>query len=227
MKTVLIEGYMATAHFNIHGWAGKRALTYPLPPFSTVIGMIHNLCEWKVYHKMDISVCGWGIYNQALETRWRGGYHVKTETDEFKQRFPVRFADQSGFTGWVSGPVIVDSINELQLRLHVRPENENELDTIHKCLEYPPVYPSLGEYKDLIRLDAIKIVEIKSPEMVTLNMNAYCDCENIGGTYFKIKKDYHIEKGKRIFNYRRVTVLSRGQEVLVPVDEYNNPVFLL
>lgn len=158
MKSVLIECYMETAHFNVHGWYGKRALTYLLPPFSSVIGMIHNLCGWKKYHKMDISVCGWGIYNQEMETRWRGGYHVKKETDEFKQRFPVRVADQSGFTGWVSGPVVVDSINDL---------------------------------------------------------------------HFKISKDYQIERGKRRFNYKRVTIFSRGQEVLVPVDEYHNPVFLL
>ncbi len=32
--------------------------TYPLPPYSTVIGMVHNLCEYTEYHDMDISIQG-------------------------------------------------------------------------------------------------------------------------------------------------------------------------
>lgn len=33
-------------------------MTYPLPPFSTVIGAIHNACNYKEYKPMDISIQG-------------------------------------------------------------------------------------------------------------------------------------------------------------------------
>lgn len=33
-------------------------MTYPLPPLSTVIGAIHNACNWKKYHDMDIGILG-------------------------------------------------------------------------------------------------------------------------------------------------------------------------
>lgn len=33
-------------------------MTYPLPPFSTVIGALHNLAGFKEYHPMDISIQG-------------------------------------------------------------------------------------------------------------------------------------------------------------------------
>lgn len=33
-------------------------MTYPLPPISTIIGAIHNACNYKEYHPMDISVQG-------------------------------------------------------------------------------------------------------------------------------------------------------------------------
>lgn len=33
-------------------------MTYPLPPFSTVIGALHNICNYKEYHPMDISIQG-------------------------------------------------------------------------------------------------------------------------------------------------------------------------
>lgn len=33
-------------------------MTYPLPPFSTVIGALHNACDYTEYHPMDISIQG-------------------------------------------------------------------------------------------------------------------------------------------------------------------------
>ena len=32
--------------------------TYPLPPYSTVIGMIHKACDFQEYHDMQISIQG-------------------------------------------------------------------------------------------------------------------------------------------------------------------------
>ncbi len=32
--------------------------TYPLPPYSTIIGMVHNLCDYKEYKEMEVSVQG-------------------------------------------------------------------------------------------------------------------------------------------------------------------------
>ncbi|HEX2926701.1 MAG TPA: CRISPR-associated protein Cas5, partial [Ruminiclostridium sp.] len=32
--------------------------TYPLPPYSTVIGMIHNVCGYREYHPMQVSIQG-------------------------------------------------------------------------------------------------------------------------------------------------------------------------
>lgn len=33
-------------------------MTYPLPPFSTIIGALHNACGYTDYHSMDISIQG-------------------------------------------------------------------------------------------------------------------------------------------------------------------------
>lgn len=33
-------------------------MTYPLPPFSTIIGALHSTCGYKEYHPMDISIQG-------------------------------------------------------------------------------------------------------------------------------------------------------------------------
>jgi CRISPR-associated protein Cas5t len=36
----------------------QNKMTYPLPPFSTVIGALHNICAFKEYKPMDISIQG-------------------------------------------------------------------------------------------------------------------------------------------------------------------------
>mgnify|MGYP007042244298 CR=1 FL=1 len=91
MKTVLIEGYMEKGVFATpFSHAGKRVYTYPLPPFSTVAGMVHFLCRWSSWHDMNISIAGSGTMNeQEFTKRWKGGAYAGSETEEFKKRFPV------------------------------------------------------------------------------------------------------------------------------------------
>lgn len=36
----------------------ENKMTYPLPPYSTIIGAIHNACNYKEYKDMDISIQG-------------------------------------------------------------------------------------------------------------------------------------------------------------------------
>lgn len=38
--------------------SAENKMTYPLPPFSTIIGAIHSACGYTEYHQMDISVQG-------------------------------------------------------------------------------------------------------------------------------------------------------------------------
>ena len=36
----------------------KNKMTYPLPPFSTVIGALHNACGYTEYKEMNLSIQG-------------------------------------------------------------------------------------------------------------------------------------------------------------------------
>ncbi len=228
MKAVLIEGYMKTAHFNVPTWTGKMELTYPMPPFSTVIGMVHNLCGWKMYHGMDISIAGKGTYNRGLETRWKGGAFSSKETVDFKKRFPVRIKEKEGFTGWVDVPVCTDFISDLMLRLHIVTEKEEDLGIIYDNMKYPKEYPSLGKHGDIIRIDNIETVEISEEEKeIQLDYDMYSQNDKYGGTYYNLHKNYEIVRDRRIFNNKRVIVLSAGQKVISQFDEHGNPVFLI
>lgn len=237
MKAIRFEGYMEVAQFRVPQWTGSHEMTYPLPPYSTVIGMIHALCGWKEYHKMDISISGTSRFCSSLEHRWKGGKFAAQEDEEFCKRFPVRAECKGGYIGWVSSMVQCDFLNGLKLRIHILPENEAELTEVYHALYYPPIFPSLGRHSDLLRMDSIEIVNVSDEECNLLELNGDMPIfipqqEGVSGTLYTLHKDYRIENDRRIFNDKKVFLfdprfLDLDCCVLTKSDEDGYPVFFL
>lgn len=57
MEALRIHLTQASANYRREEVIDNK-MTYPLPPFSTVIGALHNICGFKEYHPMDISIQG-------------------------------------------------------------------------------------------------------------------------------------------------------------------------
>ena len=57
MKVIRLVLTQNKAHYKKEETVTNK-MTYPLPPFSTVIGAIHNACNYKNYHPMDLSIQG-------------------------------------------------------------------------------------------------------------------------------------------------------------------------
>ncbi len=57
MKAIRIKLFQEIASYRTPLTFGQR-MTYPLPPYSTVIGMVHNLCNFTEYKEMNISIQG-------------------------------------------------------------------------------------------------------------------------------------------------------------------------
>ena len=57
MKVLRIKLTQNKAHYRKEE-SDKNKMTYPLPPFSTMIGAIHNACSFREYHPMDLSIQG-------------------------------------------------------------------------------------------------------------------------------------------------------------------------
>lgn len=57
MKAIRLVLTQNKAHYKKEETVTNK-MTYPLPPFSTVIGAIHNACNYKNYHPMDLSIQG-------------------------------------------------------------------------------------------------------------------------------------------------------------------------
>lgn len=232
MIAILLEGFQTTAAFTIPGCFGSHLLTYPLPPYSTVIGLIHRLCEWTEYHPLKISITGSGMQmTDPVALRWKGGMYSSEETKEFKKRFPVRVPTGDGYIGWVQTPVAVDMIHDLMLRIHIVPEDQNEIQKIFWELNHPKEFPSLGRREDLLQINGVYLANILEEKGLETPLSAYVPADmlserNHTETFYDLHKTYKIIKNRRIFEDVKVAYVSEGQNVTAPVDDYGNPIFL-
>ena len=57
MKAVKLKLYQNMVNYKVPT-SFQLKESYPLPPYSTVIGMVHSLCDFKEYKPMKISISG-------------------------------------------------------------------------------------------------------------------------------------------------------------------------
>lgn len=132
--------------------------TYPLPPYSTVIGMVHSLCDYKEYKEMEISI--------------QGKYHSKVNDlytrYEFKNGMkfdPARHQLQVGDFGISRGISTVELLVDVELLIHIIPGDQSLVEEIEKAFLYPREYPSLGRREDLVIIEEVKVVDIFEEEL--------------------------------------------------------------
>lgn len=207
--------------------------TFPLPPYSTAIGMIHNACGFAEYHPMKVSIQGFphgtvsDIYTRYTFSGGKGyeeGRHTHKVSD-----------NKGNVYGIVRSVGHAELITEISLLIHILPENEEDFDLIYQGLQKPSTYLSLGRHEDLLDIEKIEIVDCEKKEVAFTKNDIYVpvldmDIEGIDGTVYKLTKTFHInEKNMRIFDKPiRVKYVSVGNEltnVYADIDE--NPVLLV
>lgn len=222
--------------------------TYPLPPYSTVIGMVHNTCNYTEYKPMKISV--------------QGKYHSKVNDlatrYEFKNGMTFdasRHQIKVGEYGISRGVSNVELLSDVELVIHIVPEDENLIEEIFNAFKAPREYISLGRREDLVVVDEVKIVEISEERIKDENLRidrdyrAYVPVEIIDkkkvfvegsvdtiqykGTMYNLTKDYisvnyGSAKSPKFFrkwnkikvHYVSNIVASRRRAITVDEDRY-------
>lgn len=211
--------------------------TYPLPPYSTVIGMIHAAAGFKEYQPMEVSIQGTyhSIVNE-LYTRYSFGIPYNPTRHQAK----VKNGDK--WDGITIGTGNIELITDLNLLIHINPENENLLETIKNSLLYPRTYLSLGRHEDLLTINKVEIVEIKEAgknDEKFLNYDAYVPKKFINqyiagyaDSIYKLNKKFSITKtNMRTWDEKVETALISKGSYLYKGDWYidkttNDPIFL-
>ena len=225
--------------------------TYPLPPYSTVIGMVHNACEFTEYVPMRVSVQG-KYHSKVNDLMTRYEFKPGMNFDKSRHQLNV-----DGF-GIGRGVSTVELLSEVELLIHIVPENQELVEEICEKLTYPHEYLSLGRRGDLIVFGELpKIVEVEETELeedlsIKNSYSAYIpigilkdeavkigsrEGVKISGTVYKLTKDYEIKnygtakspKNFRVWNKIKVVYgsdITGLEEENVYVDEDKNLVFL-
>lgn len=200
MKVLKIKLYQETVCYK-KPFAFKVSETYPLPPYSTVIGMLHKIlgAHPGEYHKMDISVQGHyeGIFTAYNTTRFYKGNDI------------------------TSRPLNIHMLYGVNLIIHVASDEET-LDNIYNGFKSCNSTFTLGRNEDLARIDEIKLVDINKFEfdddlegrnIVLRNCIYIPDGYNtlLKGISYKINKVYTIVNNLRQWEKIKVKYVEAGE----------------
>lgn len=240
MKAVRVKIYQQCGQFRVYPHSGSLIPTYPLPPYSTISGMVHSACLWKEYHPLQISICktsGTGK-SMELESYYVGEGKTKNLSKDFTDRWSIIFKDGDHYHGWQKNIRKVELLWDREYIIHIIPENEEELNTIYKALKYPDHYLSLGRWEDVIMIEETKIVKLEDEPRPVQRFDAdfYIPASYTQGTHdficatYQITKNYKIVQEKRRFNKIKSYFLNpfyfNHQNIKTLHDEEEYPVFL-
>lgn len=251
MKAIRIKLYQNMVNYK-KPTSFQLKETYPLPPPSTIIGMVHRLCDYKEYHPMGISIQG-KYYSKVNDLYTR--YEFKSGGKYEKNRHNINIKGYGMIKGISTAELLVD----VELLLHVVPNKQEEIEEVYQAFKYPIEFPSLGRHEDLAvikEVEKVKIEEAYLEDDVFLkpHYSAYIPEEfikkdNMGisvgeskpilpGTRYKLSKDYKLENigtkanPRYIRKWNKVRVIygskvAAWQYEKIKLDEDGNIVFLL
>ena len=239
MKVIKLKLYQNMVNYKRHT-SFQLKETYPLPPYSTMIGMIHNACNYTEYVPMDISVQG-KHYSKINDLATRYEFSVmKYDPERHQLRIPNIEYDKKKDTyvqrdlGVVKGISTAELLVDVELVIHVYIEDESRMMEVYNNLKNPNEYLSLGRREDLVRIDEVKIVEVSKQELdedMTLKNEAYIPVsmlkkgENeIPGTRYNLSKNYTLTalgKDKTRRNWNKVEVIYGAMKNSIFYEEAN------
>lgn len=193
MKILKLKLYQETACYK-KPFATKVAETYPLPPYSTVIGMFHKILQAKPgeYFPMNVSVQGdyESIFSNYQSLRMYKGKDKVT-----------------------SMPRNVHQLLGVNLIIHVQAEDE-VIEKIYNNVVNGVETFTLGRNEDLVRVDGIKILgDISEAEEVDVMNSAYIpewiDAE-ISGISYRLNTTYKIKNDLRYWDKVNVKYVEKS-----------------
>lgn len=169
--------------------------TFPLPPYSTVLGMIHAACGYTEFHPMKLCIQGTNS-GTVSELYTRYSFSAGTKYEEGRHQICVEDGEKYGiFRGIANVELVCDN----DMVIHAIPEEE-DFEKVYNSLKYPPRYLSLGRYEDLLDIERVDIVNIHQEDEVEIKRDMYIPVSygiELGdrrGTIYNLTKEYEITK---------------------------------
>lgn len=210
--------------------------SYPLPPYSTVLGMIHTACGFPrgEFHPMKVSIQGKNA-GSVSELYTRYSFSFDTKYDKDRHQLCIQEGDKN--YGAFKGIAYVELICCNDMVFHIVP-SEDDFDVVYHALQNPAVYPALGRHEDILDIRKVEVVKLQEAETGIANKDIYIPVDSEMGigrksaTLYTLTKEYEITKqGMRRWKTNggkvRAYYFPHGEPVdNVLVDEYGDIVAL-
>ena len=218
MECLRVKLYTPTGIFK-NPLSIKGIEVYPLPPYSTIIGLIYRAMgrKWNgEYFQISIQGDYQAIYRDYV---WFRGDSLGDKEDKLPLQVPILYS--------------------LELLVHVKAEN-GLLEDVERALKEPKelLFLSGGEYPVKVQeVKRVKCLEkfLSEENCIKLNYNAYIQrelLENIGtsdkGILFSLSYFYKNSQKPKTYSWIDAYYFQKGTEIYGSLifDEDNNPVFL-
>lgn len=192
--------------------------SYPLPPYSTVIGMIHKVCGFDTYVPMAVSIQGEYF---SKTNNYQTTYYFKPGAayDDERHQLKVKCAETGKEYGITKSTANFELLVDVRIIIHVRLYDENLLKPVFEKLKHPDEYISLGRREDLARIDDISIVGFdlqQFDENIFLRNNFYIPVSSsepgiFTGTIYDLNTVYKVD-GNGHREWEKTKVIYAGKE---------------
>jgi len=224
MKVLRLRLFQETACYKKPA-AFKVGETFPLPPYSTVKGMIHHALQADEYIPMAISIQG--KYESKL-VDYQRHYFVKSHK---YGEFPLvldGLALNYDFREMTTMPIYMHMLLNVELVVHLHAD-EGILAKIHDVFHHqnPPL--SLGRWEDLVRVDECSYVDCKpvddDQETVLPIYIPTAKADDVSGVPYRLNWRYEIREGVRQWERIKVRYIPAGEwighlDLMVDRDGY-------
>lgn len=228
MKAIRIKAYQETACYT-KPFANKVTETYPLPPYSTVKGMIHALLNANEFIPMLLSIQG---DYESFIIDYKKTYSFKKQDFNMPiimDGLPVKAPK---FENMESMPLYTHMLFNVELVIHLSAEDAT-LQNIYRAFHERDVHLSLGRQEDLLRIDEISIVNLDELDLFEgayLKHSMYIPSSYIyeeerkKGIPYLLNWKYKIKKGIREWEQIPTTYVLKNQ--LIDEDFLCNPAYI-
>lgn len=215
MKALRLKLYQQTACYK-KPFAFKVSETYPLPPYSTVKGMLHAVLEATSLIPMKISIQG---KYDTLATDYQTHYFFKKDTTKEFALTLDGLGIERDMEDITTMPIYMHMLYDVVLVIHVQAE-EAVLSELERKINSGTTHLSLGRWEDLVRVDECEIVELRECEdEPLLKYNAFVPLKMLNDeTHFpyKLNWTYRIVKGVRVWEKIHAGYVLMGE----PIEEF-------
>lgn len=228
MKAIRFKVFQESANYRVPTTYDDR-YSYDLPPFSTVVGMIHNMCGFTEYHAMDIAVKG-GYESKDFDLAHT--YHFTPNKADSGRNYQL-VVEENGLnkqgvpakTGIIRQTSNIELLWNINLTIYVMLHDQTETESVMRGIKMPLNFPSLGRWEDIAVISDVSIIDLEETSVSRIRYRGYTP-PALNATNFWVNKDYKIKNKSREFNKVSTSIASGivqfEEEVRVYYDSTNN-----